>query len=254
MTQRNPHLKNPHLPGEPFYWQAGPTGILLIHGFTATTAEVRPLAKRLHTKGYTVSGPLLPGHGTTPKDVNRFTWKDWLDTAIDVYQEISQRCDAVFVGGESTGAVLALYLASQHPEVSGILAYAPAMDLSLNWLDKVKLYVFAPFITSVPKDLGEDDLPWQGYRENPLRGTIQLLRLQRQVWRRLPMIRRPILIVQGRLDAWVPPEIPGKIAGRVRSTVKEVHFMENSSHVVILDHELDQVAEVTLRFLAQTNI
>ena len=43
----HPLIKNPHLKGGPFFWGAGPTGILLVHGFTATTAEVRPLAQAL---------------------------------------------------------------------------------------------------------------------------------------------------------------------------------------------------------------
>lgn len=253
MTE-NHHLKNPHLPGDSFYWEAGPTGVLLIHGFTATTAEVRPLAERLHSKGYTISAPLLPGHGTSPKDANRYSWKDWLDTSETAYREISSCCDRVFVGGESAGAVLVLYLASHHPEISGVLAYAPALSLSLTWWDKLKLYLFAPFVSSASKGLSVDDMPWQGYWDFPLRGTIQLLRLQRQVRLLLPDIRRPILIVQGRLDERVPPEIPGLIAGQVRSTVKEIHWMEQSSHVVILDHELDQVAEVTLDFLARISI
>jgi len=37
-------IKNPHLEGSPFFWEAGPIGILLAHGFSAITAEVRPLA------------------------------------------------------------------------------------------------------------------------------------------------------------------------------------------------------------------
>ena len=40
----NVYMKNPHLDGESFYWQGNATGILLFHGFTATTTEVRLLA------------------------------------------------------------------------------------------------------------------------------------------------------------------------------------------------------------------
>jgi carboxylesterase len=57
-------IQNPGLEGDSFFCEAGPFGILLIHGFTATTAEVRPLARRLLSVGYTISGPLLPGHDT----------------------------------------------------------------------------------------------------------------------------------------------------------------------------------------------
>jgi len=211
---KNPHLKNPHLPGESFFWEAGPRGVLLIHGFTATTAEVRLIAERLHSKGYTVSSPLLPGHRTSPKDANRYSWKDWVSSVESAYQEISSRCENVYVGGESAGALLALYLASQNPGIEGILAYAPALDLSLTWLEVIKLYFFAPFVNSVPKGLMDDGSPWQGYRENPLKGTIQLLRLQKKIWPLLPKIHQPILIVQGRLDQRVPAKIPGMISDK----------------------------------------
>ena len=31
-------IVNPHLEGEPFFWPGGPDGVLLVHGYTATTA------------------------------------------------------------------------------------------------------------------------------------------------------------------------------------------------------------------------
>ncbi len=47
-------LRNPHLEGEPFFWEgpgSGPAGVLLVHGYTATPAEVRPLAQALWRAG-----------------------------------------------------------------------------------------------------------------------------------------------------------------------------------------------------------
>jgi carboxylesterase len=109
-TQGNSALHNAHLEGGPFFWEAGPVGALLCHGVTATTAEVRPLARRLHEAGYTVAGPLLPGHGTRPEDLNRVSWQDWVGAAEEVYQKLSARCQRIFLGGESMGAVTAARL------------------------------------------------------------------------------------------------------------------------------------------------
>ena len=39
--------------------------VLLLHGYTGTTAEMRPLGNHLHSLGYTVLCPRLPGHGTS---------------------------------------------------------------------------------------------------------------------------------------------------------------------------------------------
>ena len=245
----NEALHNPHLPGEPFFWEAGPIGVLLSHGFTATTAEVRLLARPLHEKGYTVAGPLLAGHGTTPAELNRTRWQGWLDSVERSYRELTGRCERVFVGGESTGAILALYLASQHPEIAGVLTYAPAIKLAMSTLDVIKLYLASPFIQSVPKEGLDVADKWQGYPVNPLKGAIQLLRLQRETRRRLPQIRQPVLVVQGRLDTTIHPTSGKIILQGVNSTLKEHHWMEKSTHVVILDQELDQVAELTLRFM-----
>src|SRR5512134_2031037 len=104
-------IVNPHLEGDSFYWPGGPSGILLAHGFTATTAEVRPLARILLDQGYSVAGPLLPGHKTTLEEMNRCRWQDWAGAIETAYRQMAARCERVFVGGESMGGLLALYLA-----------------------------------------------------------------------------------------------------------------------------------------------
>jgi carboxylesterase len=247
------NLVNPHLDGDAFFWEGGPVGALLVHGFTATTAEVRPLGKALHQHGYTVAGPLLPGHGDTPEDCNRYRWQDWLDAVEESYKRLTLRCEQVFVGGESTGGLLALCLAAEHPQVAGILVYAPALRLRSR-LSSILLPLLAPFIAVQHKRphvrCPADDL-WQGYAVYPLRAAAQLLALQRAARRRLSAIRRPILIVQGRLDHTVDPAVPNIICRSVHSTVKEVHWMENSAHCVALDAERERVAEVTLQFMGR---
>ena len=80
-------------------------GNLLAHGLTATCAEVRPLAKRLNAAGFTVAGPLLPGHGTHPQDLNRVKWQDWVQSGEETYQQLTERCQCIFIAGESMGEV-----------------------------------------------------------------------------------------------------------------------------------------------------
>ena len=244
-------LVNAHLEGGSFFWEGGPVGVLLLHGFTATTAEVRPLGHVLHQKGYTVSGPLLPGHGTSPQDCNRHGWRQWLRAAEGSYRQLTAHCEQVFVGGESMGGLLALHLASEHPQAAGVLTYAPALQLRSRWFPLLAplLSLVVPVRLKRPHARYPSDDTWQGYDAYPLRGVVHLLALQRVVWRRLPAVRRPILIVQGRLDGTVAPQVPAKIAGRVCSTIKEIYWMQNSTHCVALDAEWEQVAQLTLQFI-----
>jgi carboxylesterase len=252
------YLQNPHLEGESFTWQASPVGVLLLHGFTATTSEVRPLARLLHEHGYTASGPLLPGFGTTPEDANRTRWEHWVEAATLAYQSLSKDCSSVFVGGESMGGLLALYLASTYPQAAGVLLYAPALKTRsplLPWIAPLA----APFLSTYSKRTRSSpitDERWQGYQVYPLAAAVQLFELARRVRARLSTIKQPLLIMQGRLDYSVHPTVPQIIARQTRSEIKEIYWMEKSTHCVILDCELDQVARLTLRFmqraLAQT--
>jgi carboxylesterase len=242
-------LRKPQLEGSPLYWEAGSTGVLLCHGYTATTAEVRLLARFLHEQGYTVAAPLLPGHGTTPQDCNRYTWQDWYASVEQAFQQLAASCQRVVIGGESVGALLTLHLAVNHPEASAVLCYAPALRLRLSRIQTSLVYILAPFITSIPKAPPADDNPWQGYGVQPLKCVIQLLRFQNVILPQLSRIHQPILIVQGKLDPTVHPASPQTIFDRVSSTIKELHWLEHSTHCVILDKERDLAASLTLDFL-----
>lgn len=243
-------LVNAHLEGAPFFWEGGPVGILLSHGFTATAAEVRPLAQVLHAAGYTVAGPLLPGHGTSPEELNATTWRDWTGAYERLYERLQDQCEKVVIGGESLGGLLTLHAAIYHPEAAAVLCYAPALRTTSLFMrlfaELIKRWV--PMQIKKSKPDGASAL-WQGYAHNPLAAATQLFRLQVEVSRYLSDIRQPLLIVQGKQDQAVYPSVPDFIADSVRSQLVEVHWMPNSGHCVILDVERETVGDITLKFL-----
>lgn len=247
------YLRNAHLPGERFFWPGGPLGVLLIHGYTATTAEVRPLAGVLHQAGYTVAGPLLPGHGTTPFEANRYIWQDWVAVVEEEYRRLQAVCRAVVVGGESMGGLLALYMASQYPEIRAVMAYAPAListPLLHQWYARLAWH-WQPTRPKGPSAPSAADERWQGYPLNPMGAAVQMFNLQAEVRRRLPRIRQPLLVVQGKLDTSVSLQGPLVLAEKVASKVKQIEWYEQSGHCVILDGEWQLAAERTLTFLQQ---
>lgn len=248
-TLGNPNLHNPHLDGDAFFWQNGPVGVFLSHGYTATAGEVRLLAEKLHEKNYTIAAPLLPGHGTHPDDLNRVRWQDWVAAGQQTLERLFQTCERVIVGGESLGGVLALYLAAQNPQIRAILLYAPALVLTASRLDRLKLYLAAPFMSQIPRQGLDNPDKWQGYPNLPLKGAIQLLQFQSATRRQLPKIHQPVQIFQGRLDQTVAQEAGEMILRGVSSTVKEHHWMEKSHHTILLDVELDDVTAKTLTFI-----
>jgi carboxylesterase len=241
----NPFIRNPHLPGDEFFWEGNTTGILLIHGFTATTAEVRLLAEKLHAAGYTTACPLLPGHGTHPDDLNRASWGMWVEKVKQSYQTLNRHCHRVFVGGVSMGSLLALELARQHPEIAGLFLFVPAIKVNGIW----RTHFLWPLIKHFKKSGKDNGLPWKGYNVYPVKAGAELHKLQKHVRRNLHSITQPVMVFTGELDHTIAPDSAQIILEGVQSTVKHHLQMNKSGHGILIDCQLDQVAEHVLRFI-----
>jgi len=247
--------QHPWLDPSPFFLEGGPVGLLLIHGFTGSPPEMRLLAG-LATRGITISVPLLAGHGTTPEDLARCRWQDWVASAETALTDLQHHCEVVFVGGLSMGALLALHLGACHPEIRGLIPMAPAL-----WVPH-KLFYLTPvakyFIRFYPKDEDHPDTSdpeapkrlWS-YSIFPVRAAHELLKLQRLVRRELPRIHQPILIFQGRLDRSVDQRGAQVLYERVSARDKELVWLENSGHCLTVDSEWQTVAEKIYQFMVR---
>ncbi|AKQ63170.1 Lipase LipU [Myxococcus hansupus] len=111
----------------PFELGRGEDVCLLLHGFTGSPWDVRPLGEALAARGLRVVAPRLPGHGTTPQALLHVTWRDWQAAAERALHALN-RGRGVFVAGLSMGALLALGLAARNPEaVRALTLVAPAV-------------------------------------------------------------------------------------------------------------------------------
>ena len=106
-----------HPAGQPFFYEGNDTGVLLIHGFTGTCGQMRPLGEALRGAGYTVMAPLLPGHGTSLEDMSRTSGGDWLHCVRDAYVSLEKMVERVVVCGLSMGVKLATILAEEYNPV-----------------------------------------------------------------------------------------------------------------------------------------
>jgi carboxylesterase len=250
MQKTIPIFEHPELDGKTFFLNGNHIGVLLIHGFTATTVEVRWLADFLYKKGFTVSAPLLPGHGTTPEDLNKRKYGEWIKCVEDAYSALKKTCTSVIVGGESMGAVLSLYLAENHPEIKALLLYSPAIKIASLKYSKIFRHLF-PIIRK--KDYDEI-MPWQGYTVYPLFAASELLQLQKLVIKNLCQVLQPMIVFHGSYDRTIDPDSSDLIISSVNSSIKKKYTMANSGHVILLDQEFSYTADLTWKFLSELKI
>lgn len=248
----------PDLPdAAPFEAAGKPPACLLLHGFTGTPFEIRPVGEALARAGFAVRAPLLPGHGTTVDDLMDRRRREWCEATEDAAADLAKDGTIVLVG-LSLGALLALRIAAVRPEiVRGVAALAPALRLSpwSEWpLAALARLRAAPRI-GIPKMGGSDirDRAMRArnpsYRAQPLRGAVQLYKLAREVEGLLGRVSAPILCIHGARDRTVPPAATDEVLRGVASADRQRVIMAESGHVLPLDVEREKVAREVVGFV-----
>lgn len=241
----------------PFLLRGGRTGVLLVHGFTGSAAEMAPVARFLRTRGFTVSAPLLPGHGTTAADLNRRRWEEWVSYAQAALAELQGGCAAVFVAGLSLGSLIAVELAVREARTRGIILYSPALRLRSE--PGLAFHLARHFIRTVPTaDLQDDDLRdpaararlWS-YDELPLQALSQVLKLARRVRGELGKVACPALVVHSVLDMSIHESSAQETFDGLGSPQKRLVTLRDSGHALTVDREWKEVALQTAAFVAE---
>lgn len=229
---------------EPFLFTNGPVGCLLVHGFTGTPKEMRPLGEFLAHKGYTSMGVRLAGHATQPDDMLRTHWQDWLASVEDGIHYLRCCTDKVFVMGLSMGGVLTLLAAARY-EIAGAVAlstpFALAPDPRLKWIPL--LAHIQPEVEKGPPDWRDPSnlTEHKSYPAYPTLGIGQLNSLLAEMRSAIPDIRVPVLLMQSRTDTSILPESMERIYALLTTQEKHMVWVENSGHVITREPEKEKV-------------
>ena len=229
---------------EPFFLAGDkPVSLLLVHGFTGSCAEMSLMAEYFHRRGYTVHAPLLKGHGTNVKEMEKTGAKDWWQSVLEGYDRLqSLQRPYLFVVGLSMGGLLALKLAASRP-LTGVVSLAAPIYVYQRFLG------FSRWVYPIyryhkggggPLSPEVEEYIW-GYKFKPVKAAGELWRLMKEVRQLLPKVQVPALVMQGQRDQTVKPHSAHVIYKELGSPVKELRWYEQSGHILSLDKEREQV-------------
>ena len=226
-------------------------GVLLVHGFTGSPASMRPWAEYLNQRGYTVKVPLLPGHGTTPEDLNLVKWEEWPAKVESDLQELLRTCRKVFICGLSMGGGTTLNVALKYSkELSGIILVNPMIHVKfvphqLAWA----ISRFQKMRESVGDDIKRPGITEYGYDALPAVGVYQLLKMLHYTRKRLNMVTAPMLLFHSVDDHTLPVTNTEIVMKGVGSREKQRIELVNSFHVATLDYDQEIIFENSRLFI-----
>jgi carboxylesterase len=234
---------------------------LLLHGFTGTPYEVRPLGEALARRGYRAVGPRLAGHASTAEALGRSNAAAWYQSALQALQALAPGPEArpVHLLGLSVGAMLALRLAAEFPERIATLTllapaarFQPAIRMAFRAFRHWPMHQLLP---SIPKS-GVGMVDREFASRAPALDRIPT-RLAREVVATLDAgraaarsVHLPTLIVYGGQDRTVSPEGVLALAHTLRPPPLKVVRLAESGHLLPLDVERERLFQEVGEFLA----
>jgi len=243
--------------------------VLLFHGLTGSPGELYRFGKDLFSSGYDVYCPVLPGHCRDAEAIKLARWEDWHAFALKSFDEIANRYTAVYLSGICFGSVLALAVAAERQNVTGIAALSTTFFLDGWSLPPVRVLMpfgFATifkFLYAFPESgpMGVKNKAIRKQVEESMNGknasalncfpllcVYELSKLSRFMRKRLHQVDVPVIVFHSTRDDLASLKNAHVILKGVRSARKEFITLRNSYHLITLDNEKEMVSAKTIEF------
>lgn len=210
-------------------------GVLLIHGFPGSPAEVRGIGEALAEHGYRAQGILLPGFGADIPNLNKRGQADWVAAAQSAWDALRARHQPATLLGYSMGGAVALNLVSAPQDRLVLVApfwRAPGILPALLPLIRRVMPSLRPFkkanfgdprlrqqfdriLPGVDLDDPQVQLTIQQEFILPLRAMEEVISMGRRAYRLAPKLSAQALVIQGGQDVLVRPPDTRRLVRRL---------------------------------------
>jgi carboxylesterase len=245
--------------GEGFVLErANAPAILLLHGAGDTPQTLRYLAEYLHTRGYHVEVPLLPGHGRSVKEFRQITADALTSAAFAEYERIRSEREWVGVIGLSMGGALAVQIAARYSDLPALGLAAPYLEMPGRIARAARLsHLWGPVVPLVASTEGRSILDPAEQDKNLAYGvfTAAALRALHDTVQRaadsLPRVVAPTLVVQSREDNRISVAAAERAFARIGAKQKRLEWLTGASHVITVDFGRERVFEMLASWMDQ---
>ncbi len=240
--------------------------VVLVHGFLGASNNFNELPQRLAAAGYRVRGLRLPGHGTTPFDLEKTGPSEELNFILGEVRLLKQRHKKVFLVGHSMGGALSV-LAATSPDVDGLVLAGPHFRVTHRWFYGLPIETWNALTgwavrwvyksdAFIQVDRPEAKREIVSYRYVPAKAVALIdhfAALARDPVT-LGMVECPVLMLHGKNDLAASPDAAEKAFNSMASKDKKLVLLDRSNHHIFWDYDREQVYTEILDFLAAKSV
>ena len=235
----------------------GDRAVLMLHGFGDTPQTLEYLAGYLHSRGWAVRAPLLPGHGRTLDAFAARRSPDWIDFARRELAALRARYPTVAIVGLSMGGSLATILAAETSDVRALVLLAPYLSMPTRLRRAARAHhalgVVAPYL----KGGGERSIrdPAEvarnlAYGVLTPRLVFELSQVVQRARAAAPKVTSPTLVVQSRQDNRIPPGAAERSFALFTTQERRLVWTEGNGHIITVDYGRDAIFTAVIDWLA----
>jgi carboxylesterase len=228
----------------------------MLHGFGDTPQTLALIAARVNEAGFSVSVPLLPGHGTTPEEFFHSRANEWVKAARDALLRLRGACASVAVVGLSMGGAIAALLAGEFSDIESLVLLAPYVGMPLDlkagaatqWIWSKAV---GPIKSRNPRSIRDpvDRERNLGYGVTNGHAIRELWKVVRWGRAALPRVKCPTLVMQSHNDPRVAPSVATETMRALGARKKKLVWADEGGHIITVDYGREKVFDETLAWL-----
>lgn len=229
-------------------------GILLVHGFTGTPADMRPLASSLHALGADCHVMMHLGMANDIENLPTTTAAMWRESALAEWERVRDRYSRTILVGYSMGGAAAIQMAAASaPDLLVLLApfvkindrRAMLLPFAKRVIPDIQFFSNVDFDRQTVRDWFQIAVPGLDIDDPEVRRKVkdesgipppvinELRKFGATAWSRAGDVHCPVVILQGHEDRVVHPRDTRRLSDRFPNLQAYHEF--RADHLVTLD-------------------
>lgn len=238
---------------EKFYFKepSGDKAVLLLHGFTGNTSDVRQLGRYFQKKGMTSYSINYEGHAEHPKKITESSPFVWYKQVVEAYDFLrAEGYSNIFVAGVSIGGVMALRLASER-DVTGLSTICSPMYMKESTTLYEQFIAYAERYLKMFENKRPDEIKKETEKLE-MTGTFDdISTFINMVRGNLEDVNVPLFVAQATHDKVIDPDSANVIFNSAGTEEKEIKWYDKGGHVLTIDESKEELFEDIYNFIEQ---